>query len=520
MFPLIRLSASRTRYLFLLGLGILGTLPASADVRMRDGVLNQGTRWETPYFVQQSDEPGPTVILMGGIHGDEPAGAAAAEQIRHWPICRGTLAVLPRANPPALAAHSRNIPGAGPSTANLNRNFPKKDQPKTPLDEPARAIWNWIQTLKPDWVIDLHEAGGIRGTGSKSVGSSIIVSESPEVEQAAKLMLEAVNGTISEKKKWFVRLAPPIDGSLARAAAEHLHARTMILETSFRELTAPPAKDVKRPSAEDRSPTRDQPLSRRVRQHRIMVCGLLKHLGMIDPAMNIDRLTGRDGTSGKVRVALYDARGTGGKGGAAVERILRNAGMQVFHVGAEEIAGGTLADCNLVVVPGGGGRTESDALGEKGRQKIREFVEGGGAYLGICAGAYLCVSGYDWGLKILNAKAVSPLWRRGTGTVKMELTPRGREILGNREGLLDVHYANGPIITRDQTEALPDYEILAYYRSEKADKGTPAGVMTGSPAIAAGRCGKGRVVFVSPHPEQTPALEDFIRRAATWATSP
>jgi hypothetical protein len=41
--------------------------------------------------------------------------------------------------------------------------------------------------------------------------------------------------------------------------------------------------------------------------------------------------------------------------------------------------------------------------------------------------------------------------------------------------------------------------------------------MVNSPAIAASRCGKGRVVFISPHPEQTPGLEDLVRRAAAWA---
>ena len=49
-------------------------------------------------------------MITGGVHGDEPAGAAAAEQIRHWTIRRGTLIVVPRANPPALAAKTRLIP--------------------------------------------------------------------------------------------------------------------------------------------------------------------------------------------------------------------------------------------------------------------------------------------------------------------------------------------------------------------------------------------------------------------------
>jgi len=65
------------------------------------GTLGKGTPWETNYYVAKSDRPGPLVIISGGVHGDEPAGAAAAEQICGWPILCGSLAVLPRANPPA-----------------------------------------------------------------------------------------------------------------------------------------------------------------------------------------------------------------------------------------------------------------------------------------------------------------------------------------------------------------------------------------------------------------------------------
>ena len=135
---------------------------ALAAVRETSGVLSKGTRWETPYYVQQSDQAGPTVIIVGGVHGDETAGAAAAEQIRHWPIVRGTLAVLPRANPPGLAAHTRNMPDVTKDLANLNRNFPKADKPGPADGEPAQAIWTWVQSQKPGWLVDLHEGAGIR----------------------------------------------------------------------------------------------------------------------------------------------------------------------------------------------------------------------------------------------------------------------------------------------------------------------------------------------------------------------
>jgi glutamine amidotransferase-like uncharacterized protein len=191
--------------------------------------------------------------------------------------------------------------------------------------------------------------------------------------------------------------------------------------------------------------------------------------------------------------------------------------MQVVHVGPEEIAAGALARFDLAVFPGGSASREAAAIGKKGREQVRRFVEGGGGCVGICAGAYLCTSGFDWSLKILNAKTVSPLWRRGAGTVQMELTPEGRRILGDRAGRLDIHYASGPIITRAAQSSLSEYQVLALFRSELAKNGTPAGIMVDSPAIVVGRYGKGRVMSISPHPEQTPELEDLFLRAAQWA---
>jgi putative intracellular protease/amidase len=291
----------------------------------------------------------------------------------------------------------------------------------------------------------------------------------------------------------------------------------MTLETSMNDL--PPAVAQAKSGSKTKKPSdpKSQPLSLRVRQHRIMVHTLLKHLGMIDPALNVNQLAGRRRAPDKTWVAIYDAGGTGGPGVARVEQILGEAGMQVVRMGPAEIAAGSLSQFDLVVVPGGSGSAEAKALGLKGRQEIKRFVEGGGGYLGICAGAFLAASGYDWSLGLLDAKTVSPLWNRGGAMVKMELTPEGRKILGDRPGVMEVRYHNGPILTRANLDNIPDYEVLALFRSEVAKNGTPVGVMINAPAILTGRFGKGRVVCSSPHPEQTQGLQELIRYAAVWA---
>ena len=104
-------------------------LSAQAEVSSVAGVLAGGTEWETPYYLINSGQPGPTVLITGGVHGDEPAGARAAEQIRHWLIGKGRLVVVPRVNVPALTAGTRHMPGVEKPLLNLNRNFPKATGP-------------------------------------------------------------------------------------------------------------------------------------------------------------------------------------------------------------------------------------------------------------------------------------------------------------------------------------------------------------------------------------------------------
>ena len=79
--------------------------------KVEQGVIAQGTPFQTRWHSYDSEVDGPTVLVIGGIHGDERAGYRAARQIATWPVTVGRLVVVPAANPPALAARSRRIPG-------------------------------------------------------------------------------------------------------------------------------------------------------------------------------------------------------------------------------------------------------------------------------------------------------------------------------------------------------------------------------------------------------------------------
>jgi hypothetical protein len=218
-----------------------------------------------------------------------------------------------------------------------------------------------------------------------------------------------------------------------------------------------------------------------------------------------------------IRVALYKGPGTGGEGPPDLIKKFNatNAMVSLVEVTPEEIRAGVLTNFNVVIFAGGSGSQEAKAIGDDGRAQVEKFVAGGGGYVGICAGAYLATAGYPWSLHIINARTLSPKWKRGRAVLKMELTSDGQKIFGGSTHL-EVLYHQGPIVGPASATNLPPYEPLAFFRTEVASNDTPKGIMINSPAIFAGTFENGRVMCISPHPEQTSGLEYIVPQAVKW----
>ena len=218
-----------------------------------------------------------------------------------------------------------------------------------------------------------------------------------------------------------------------------------------------------------------------------------------------------------IQVAVYQGAGTSDSRVKLIKVLTNQPAFQVRDMTVEDIRAGKLKDFQVLIHPGGSGGGQGKALGEEGRQQIREFVKSGGGFVGVCAGAYLATCDYDWSLNILDAKVIDRKhWNRGFGTVEISLSPHGREFFSTDRERLSIYYHQGPLLAPANNPDIADYDDLAKFETEIAKNGAPTGVMPGCTAIASGLFHKGRVLCISPHPELTDGEEQLLVRAVRW----
>ena len=105
-----------------------------------------------------------------------------------------------------------------------------------------------------------------------------------------------------------------------------------------------------------------------------------------------------DGT----RAALYTDQGCWDYSVIASENMLRWAGFNVTRVKADFINDHGLAGFDLLLVPGGDMYVYAQSLSAAGKEKIRDFINDGGAYIGICGGGYFAATRVIWRGQLLS----------------------------------------------------------------------------------------------------------------------
>jgi uncharacterized protein len=147
--------------------------------------------WLPIPIVSLRNGTGPTLLIVGGNHGDEYEGQITVARLcRELPVeaVRGQLILLPVANLPAALAGRRVSPL---DQGNLNRSFPGD-----PDGCPTAAIAHYIETelvSRADLVIDLHSGG----SSLEYVPSALVRSYSaPQRREEAMRLLEIFGAPI------------------------------------------------------------------------------------------------------------------------------------------------------------------------------------------------------------------------------------------------------------------------------------------------------------------------------------
>ena len=213
----------------------------------RDFVLQQGKPWQATGCIVDSGISGPTALVLGGVHGNEPAGALAAERLCKLVPTRGKWLVIARVNPLGLEKGVRYLPEIG----DMNRVYPPTGE-GSPAEQLGTEIIGLMKTHAISLLIDLHEARTFHRLDRSSLGQTLLFADNAASTGLAMDTLDEVNRRIADDVVKFSLVGHPIPSSAAWYAGKYLGIAAFTVETSSR-----------------------QPLADRVQQHLLVVRELL-----------------------------------------------------------------------------------------------------------------------------------------------------------------------------------------------------------------------------------------------------
>ncbi len=100
----------------------------------------------------KGEEPGLTVLIFGGIHGDEPGGYFSSEILPRIKLIKGNLIIVPRVNFPSIMLNRREVHG------DMNRKFVPREKPDDPDAEVVKVLKGLMK--EADVFINQHDAYG------------------------------------------------------------------------------------------------------------------------------------------------------------------------------------------------------------------------------------------------------------------------------------------------------------------------------------------------------------------------
>lgn len=128
-------------------------------VKIKIDRLPTGTLIDIPLYVFNAKNPGPVILVQGGLHGDEINGIEIVRRMlhkRYFNVDKGTVIAVPILNIFGFIHFSRDLPDG----KDVNRSFPGRKSGSLA----SRIAYHFTKEIFPqiDYAIDLHTGGASR----------------------------------------------------------------------------------------------------------------------------------------------------------------------------------------------------------------------------------------------------------------------------------------------------------------------------------------------------------------------
>lgn len=177
-------------------------LAGPALAKIQHDIFLPNTEHELHVYRVKGTEPGKTIMIIGGIQGDEPGGYMTADLYADINLRKGNLIVVPRANFYSILLNRREG-----RTGDMNRKFGKESEARRNLEEEVVSILKGL-IAESDCLLNLHEGSGFYAPqwvsemeNPRRFGQSIIFDSAEYgVPDGDKVInLEEIAGNVAER---------------------------------------------------------------------------------------------------------------------------------------------------------------------------------------------------------------------------------------------------------------------------------------------------------------------------------
>lgn len=178
------------------------------------------THYPFHLYKLSGSEPGPTILIIGGIQGDEPGGFTAATLIAmNYRITKGNVWVVPNLNFKSILYSSRGLHG------DMNRKFLEIHE-ADPDYQIVRQIKRLILDDEVDIVLNLHDGSGFynpqyidKDHNPNRWGQSVIIDQESiknaafgNLSELSTAVTRRANRLIDEPSRYYVRNTRTAEG--------------------------------------------------------------------------------------------------------------------------------------------------------------------------------------------------------------------------------------------------------------------------------------------------------------------